>query len=83
VCGALWGARYGYSALPRDWLAAMPNKAWLDRKVVRFLNLLGCTNVDQRVVEKSWEEMAEEADTDDDDIADKGKKRAKKNPAKH
>jgi hypothetical protein len=58
VCGALWGARYGYSALPRDWLAAMPNKAWLDRKVVRFLNLMGLTDVEQKVVEKSYEERA-------------------------
>jgi hypothetical protein len=34
----------------------MPNKAWLDRKVVRFLNFLGLTNVTQTVVVRSFEE---------------------------
>jgi ADP-ribosylglycohydrolase len=40
VCGALYGTRWGYSSLPRDWLQAMPHKAWLDAKVVAFLRLL-------------------------------------------
>lgn len=72
VCGALWGARYGYSALPRDWLAAMPNKAWLDRKVVRFLNLLGITNVEQAIIERSYEERTgtEETIEEEDDSKD-------------
>ncbi|KAL6059123.1 ADP-ribosylglycohydrolase [Balamuthia mandrillaris] len=41
VAGALFGTRKGYSALPKEWLSAMPHKAWLDEKVVRFLRLLG------------------------------------------
>lgn len=42
----------------------MPHKAWLDRKVVRFLNVLGLTHVEQAVIEKSEEERAaEEEDT--------------------
>eukprot|EP01133_Synstelium_polycarpum_P004081 gene4081-4754_t len=31
VAGAMIGARIGYSALPADMLAAMPNKKWLDK----------------------------------------------------
>ncbi len=41
VAGALLGCRIGYSQLPQDWLAAMPNKVWLDAKVVAFLQLMG------------------------------------------
>jgi len=62
VCGAMWGARYGYSALPRDWLEAMPHKAWLDRKVVRFLNLMGITQVQQPAIEKSYEERVRDGE---------------------
>ena len=40
VCGAMLGARLGYDGLPADWLAAMPNKAWLDRKVVDLIRLM-------------------------------------------
>eukprot|EP00026_Physarum_polycephalum_P003546 Phypoly_transcript_03559.p1 GENE.Phypoly_transcript_03559~~Phypoly_transcript_03559.p1 ORF type:complete len:574 (+),score=104.59 Phypoly_transcript_03559:204-1724(+) len=39
VCGALMGCRIGYNALPHEWLAALPNKKWLDKKVVQFLRL--------------------------------------------
>jgi len=41
ACGALFGARVGYSNLPQDWLAALPNKKWLDKKVVAFLRMVG------------------------------------------
>jgi len=58
----MWGARYGYSALPRDWLEAMPHKAWLDRKVVRFLNLMGITQVQQPAIEKSYEERVRDGE---------------------
>jgi len=40
VCGALLGTKIGYSNLPKDWLAALKNKSWLDDKVVAFLKLL-------------------------------------------
>jgi hypothetical protein len=33
------GARMGYAQLPREWLAAMPDKRFLDRNVVAFLRL--------------------------------------------
>jgi ADP-ribosylglycohydrolase len=40
VCGALLGARLGYDGLPAAWLNAMPNKAWLDAKVVTLVKLM-------------------------------------------
>jgi len=39
-CGALWGARFGYQALPKQWLAAMPHKKWIDAKITKFINLI-------------------------------------------
>jgi len=40
VCGALLGCKMGYSELPQDWLGALPNKAWLDKKVVKLLEMM-------------------------------------------
>lgn len=40
VCGAMLGAKVGYNGLPAEWLAAMPNKAWLDAKVVELIKLM-------------------------------------------
>jgi ADP-ribosylglycohydrolase len=37
VCGALHGVRLGYSRLPPAWLRALPNKAWLDQKLAKFV----------------------------------------------
>jgi ADP-ribosylglycohydrolase len=37
VCGTMYGARYGYKALPSDWLRAMPFKKWLDVKILTLL----------------------------------------------
>jgi len=39
VCGGMYGARYGYSSLPRAWLCCLPHKSWLDNKVLAFLLL--------------------------------------------
>eukprot|EP01100_Stratorugosa_tubuloviscum_P014832 TRINITY_DN815_c0_g1_i1.p1 TRINITY_DN815_c0_g1~~TRINITY_DN815_c0_g1_i1.p1 ORF type:complete len:399 (-),score=213.57 TRINITY_DN815_c0_g1_i1:70-1266(-) len=39
VCGACVGAIVGYLGLPRDWISAMPNKKWLDEKVIAFLKV--------------------------------------------
>src|SRR5690348_7842524 len=47
VCGALVGAKIGYTNLPRDWLMAMPHKKWLDQKVVALLKLMGLVNKPQ------------------------------------
>lgn len=41
VAGAVLGARFGYSALPRDLLAAMPFEHWLGLRVDRLLRLMG------------------------------------------
>lgn len=41
VCGAVMGAKIGYSRLPRDWLQALPHKTWLDKQVVAFLRVAG------------------------------------------
>ncbi|EFA84314.1 hypothetical protein PPL_03392 [Heterostelium album PN500] len=38
VCGALIGCVIGYTKLPSDMLKALPNKAWLDQIVIKFLN---------------------------------------------
>jgi ADP-ribosylglycohydrolase len=32
VCGAMMGARIGYSNLPKDWLSSLRHKPWLDKK---------------------------------------------------
>jgi len=40
VCGALYGSKVGYSNLPKDWLVHMPNKSWLDAKVIKLLKLM-------------------------------------------
>jgi len=37
VCGTMYGARYGYSSLPAEWLRAMPYKKWLDQKMLCVL----------------------------------------------
>lgn len=34
VCGTMYGARYGYRALPYEWLKEMPNKKWLDLMII-------------------------------------------------
>jgi len=39
VCGALYGAKVGYTHLPQRWLASMPFKEWMDRKVVKLIQL--------------------------------------------
>ena len=41
VAGALLGCKFGYDALPKDWVKGLKEKKWLDKKVDRFLNLLG------------------------------------------
>jgi len=41
VCGAVLGCKLGYSGLPKQWVAAMPHKKWLDKKVVALLKLMG------------------------------------------
>lgn len=40
VCGAMLGARLGYDGLPAEWLQAMPNKKWMDKKVVALIKLM-------------------------------------------
>lgn len=40
VAGATLGAHLGYSKLPADWIAALPNRAWLNSKVLKFLDIL-------------------------------------------
>jgi ADP-ribosylglycohydrolase len=37
VAGSVLGAYLGYEQLPQDWLAALPNKAWLDEKIDKLL----------------------------------------------
>ena len=41
VCGALMGARIGYSKLPKDWLESLVHKWWLDEKMKKFLEIVG------------------------------------------
>lgn len=41
VCGALWGARHGFSKLPHDWLEALKHKKWLDSKVAMWMDVIG------------------------------------------
>jgi ADP-ribosylglycohydrolase len=33
VCGTMFGARYGYTKLPYEWLRHMPYKKWFDKRV--------------------------------------------------
>jgi ADP-ribosylglycohydrolase len=40
VCGTMCGARYGYRALPYEWLRAMPNKKWFDQILLKCLEKL-------------------------------------------
>jgi hypothetical protein len=35
------GVKIGYRALPQDWLHVLPHKAWFDKRVVAFLELMG------------------------------------------
>lgn len=41
VCGAVLGAKLGYSNLPQDWLQKMPHIKWLDARVEKFLACVG------------------------------------------
>jgi len=38
IAGAVLGAYFGYSALPKDWIASTPHRKWLDKKIMDFLN---------------------------------------------
>lgn len=40
VAGACLGAHLGYLALPADWIAALPNRDWLNRIIIQFINIL-------------------------------------------
>lgn len=40
VCGAMYGARNGYNALPKAWLREMPYKKWLDGKILKLFKKL-------------------------------------------
>lgn len=40
VSGAIIGSFIGYTNLPTDWLAALPNKKWLDLLIIKFINTL-------------------------------------------
>jgi ADP-ribosylglycohydrolase len=49
VCGTMYGTRHGYSALPYKWLRAMPNKKWLDKKLINCfekMNLIGTESME-------------------------------------
>lgn len=45
VCGTMYGARYGFSALPQTWLKAMPYKKWFDQKIIRYLRKMNIINM--------------------------------------
>lgn len=40
VAGQIYGAYYGYSALPVEWLNKLINKPWLDKKIIKFFDVL-------------------------------------------
>ena len=44
VCGTMYGARYGYKALPYPWLRAMPNKKWFDKKIIKRFQQMNLTD---------------------------------------
>jgi ADP-ribosylglycohydrolase len=44
VVGAVLGAYLGYEGLPSDWLEALPNKEWLDKKIDMLLDKFIRTN---------------------------------------
>jgi ADP-ribosylglycohydrolase len=44
VCGTMYGARYGYKALPYEWLRAMPYKKWFDEKIITCLERMNLIN---------------------------------------
>lgn len=42
IAGAVFGAAIGYAALPQDWLAALPNRQWLETEVRAWLEARPC-----------------------------------------
>lgn len=40
VAGATLGAHLGYLALPMDWIAALPNRNWLNEIIMKFIDEL-------------------------------------------
>lgn len=40
VAGAVMGAHLGYSALPRDWIEALPNRTWLNKIIMDYIRAL-------------------------------------------
>lgn len=40
VAGATLGAHLGYTALPSDWIAALPNRDWLNTIIMNFMSVL-------------------------------------------
>lgn len=46
VCGAIVGCKLGYKKLPKNWLAALPFKKWLDNIVIEFCALIGLDRKD-------------------------------------
>ena len=51
VCGTMFGARYGYKALPHEWLRAMPFKKWFDKKIIKHLKQMGV--IDAKTMKKN------------------------------
>ncbi|UJR15169.1 hypothetical protein I4U23_002132 [Adineta vaga] len=46
VCGTMYGARHGYSALPAQWLREMPYKKWFDIKLIECLKQMNLIKTD-------------------------------------
>lgn len=45
VAGATMCAYLGYSALPRDWIEALPNRAWLNNIIMDYIDVLDTSHV--------------------------------------
>ena len=40
ISGQVLGSWLGYNALPVDWISTLTNKEWLDRKIIKFLEMI-------------------------------------------
>jgi ADP-ribosylglycohydrolase len=40
IVGAIFGAEMGFSKLPKEWIAGLPNKPWVDTVIAKYLDVV-------------------------------------------
>lgn len=60
VCGTVYGTFHGYEKLPYKWLRKMPNKKWLDKRILKTLEKTPIRSTESERVESRNQTEARE-----------------------